>query len=70
MQWKGEVFIVKAMVNYRFCRLYVLFFLFAQSSMGIMIKGQPQHLNNLNFKDTFIGNDLSKKEFTDSYKVL
>lgn len=46
------------------CRLYALFFLPAQSSMGIMIKGQPQHLNNLNFKDTFIGNDLSKKEFT------
>lgn len=61
MQWKGEVFIVKVMVSYGFRRLYVLFFLSAQSSMGIMIKGQPQHLN---FKDVFFGNDLSKKEFT------
>lgn len=63
-QWKGEVYIVKVMINYGFCRLHALFFLSAQFSMGIMIKGQPQHLNNLNFKDTFTGNVLSKKEFT------
>lgn len=45
-------------------RLHTLFLLPAQSSVGMMVNRQQQLFNILNFKDTLIGNDVNKEEFT------